>query len=1258
MADRPPLLGTVLCATSFPQQDRTAIATHAQELGAEFKLDLTCDVTHLIVGCITTPKYRYVAKERPDIKVLRREWLDAVKEEWKKGGEVDVQGLEDSLRLPPFFNLKVCITGFEDMEQRTALQRSIEANGGEYHPDLTKAVTHLIAKTASGAKYTHAKQWGVGVVSLKWYEDSLQRGLALDEALYDPVLAEEEQGRGAFRTAPKARPASAKRARDSESQTMEDTGKRKMRRTASTRLHSQSQDMWSGMTGSETFQQPSGVDQWGDGQETLSTKQSLHAERPSLQQVQVRRSDVFQLHQTEEQELQGLFAGRWITISGFPRDKANLLKQYLEPNGAAVVPAKDLDDASSDPHYISRYLLVPRNQDGSLHLPEVPAGTEMVTEWWVERCIHYKRFLEPVEDPLSRPLWNAKIPAFAGVTVCSTGFSGPDFRQTAEAVKLMGAVYEEQLTPHISVLLSGSSNVKKEKAYYAAKHNIPVVSANWLWKCLEKKQRVPCDQFQVQLPAFDPKESARSSSNSPALSANKGTVGEKTTVDAPPKRASEFRKKRPTPSLPLQAVKSEPSSTTIKKRAPFVHEDDDEDDATLPGGGSTAESIQARPTTEDSKVSDDARTGEPHPVLQEVSPNLSPSKASQSQQAVRTADNTKPSLAGKLQPTPGSPNNRQSSPHKETGPLTTRPAEDLTASIASLLQKQKAARSDLHSIEIPQRRKDRPLGRSASGIGTRSASASMQSEHAGSPSLHPDVSESLADGFGFSRETPPLPPGTQLGYETADAEQHRQLMEKRMKVKLHDEHHGQKLASVGMVKDAVDDSGVGNRVQRRHRTSSLQDLSDSIAASRSMDPFSITVGIVGLVDGGLSLSKDLKSKIDDFRNAEREVIELAHEIDLCTTLLDVLGDSLNGPENAYPKNIAKQTKRLVEDMRNVFKDVELLLAEFDYSAKTSARYMIKAETFRGHHDKLKGLQLSFIFMLSVCPAPRPVQSDVEATPGNAVGPSGTFEGTIQHVPIYTGARDPKSGAPVTYKATLTLQPAQPQQASTGADGRADQVNSGPDFSDRLEEAKKNKHLRKKLAALTSNPFFSREAFGSMFGRHPPKAKVYRYAESISIEPRMSAPLRTHSNAEHVDFGAGEAVGEEVPMHQPEFSPASRTADDGVEDILTYLFNDGEDESGGASPSASFDERHDEEGEPEEGILKPYPASDPEAEFSYYGALHDPSADDLNVSVDPKHARSYSPNAPRLSSSDARLHAQSPPSRYSTPLPFPPQQRSR
>jgi len=82
-----------------------------------------------------------------------------------------------------------------------------------------------------------------------------------------------------------------------------------------------------------------------------------------------------------------------------------------------------------------------------------------------------------------------------------------------------------------------------------------------------------------------------------------------------------------------------------------------------------------------------------------------------------------------------------------------------------------------------------------------------------------------------------------------------------------------------------------------------------------MDPFSITVGIVGLVDGGLSLSKELKDKIDSFKDAGNEIIELAHEVDLCTTLVDVLGNGLDRPESVYPANVIKQTRWLVGDVR-------------------------------------------------------------------------------------------------------------------------------------------------------------------------------------------------------------------------------------------------------------------------------------------------------------------------------------------------------
>ena len=74
-----PLSNVVLCSTSLPQDVRVGptistneymylierqirLADTAQQMGATHKLDLTGEVTHLIVGDIDTPKYKYVAK--------------------------------------------------------------------------------------------------------------------------------------------------------------------------------------------------------------------------------------------------------------------------------------------------------------------------------------------------------------------------------------------------------------------------------------------------------------------------------------------------------------------------------------------------------------------------------------------------------------------------------------------------------------------------------------------------------------------------------------------------------------------------------------------------------------------------------------------------------------------------------------------------------------------------------------------------------------------------------------------------------------------------------------------------------------------------------------------------------------------------------------------------------------------------------------------------------------------------------------------
>jgi DNA replication regulator DPB11 len=85
-------------------------------MGAAHKFDLTSEITHLIVGEYDTPKYRYVAKERPDVQVLMPEWIDAVRQLWIEDKAVDVAATEREYTLPTFATLKICLTGFEDRE--------------------------------------------------------------------------------------------------------------------------------------------------------------------------------------------------------------------------------------------------------------------------------------------------------------------------------------------------------------------------------------------------------------------------------------------------------------------------------------------------------------------------------------------------------------------------------------------------------------------------------------------------------------------------------------------------------------------------------------------------------------------------------------------------------------------------------------------------------------------------------------------------------------------------------------------------------------------------------------------------------------------------------------------------------------------------------------------------------------------------------------------------------------------------------------
>jgi NAD-dependent DNA ligase len=92
------------------------------------------------------------------------------------GGVVDVEELLRQHALLAFSGLMICLTGWPELEDRRRFEAKIKGNGATYSGDLIKQVTHLIAAKPEGAKYTHAKQWGIKVVGLKWFEDSWKLG--------------------------------------------------------------------------------------------------------------------------------------------------------------------------------------------------------------------------------------------------------------------------------------------------------------------------------------------------------------------------------------------------------------------------------------------------------------------------------------------------------------------------------------------------------------------------------------------------------------------------------------------------------------------------------------------------------------------------------------------------------------------------------------------------------------------------------------------------------------------------------------------------------------------------------------------------------------------------------------------------------------------------------------------------------------------------------------------------------------------------
>ena len=215
---------------------------------------------------------------------------------------------------------------------RKELEDLINDNGGDYRGNLTKDVTHLIAKEPSGAKYDFAAQWKIKTVSVEWLEQSLERGMILEESLYHLLLLPSERGRNAWIRKSFSTNSLGKRARDEE---VIPPNARKLRRTASARLSTHNDGMWSEINGGQVKTEEIKVEAWdepkkemidhcespGAGQVEMSKPAATAASYPSLKKSQSEAT--LSSIQCIAPQQEGLFHAKVFLLRGFDEKKVS-----------------------------------------------------------------------------------------------------------------------------------------------------------------------------------------------------------------------------------------------------------------------------------------------------------------------------------------------------------------------------------------------------------------------------------------------------------------------------------------------------------------------------------------------------------------------------------------------------------------------------------------------------------------------------------------------------------------------------------------------------------------------------------------------------------------------------------------------------------------------------------------------------------------------------------------------------------------------
>lgn len=547
---RRPFDGLSFCCTGLLSNVRDEVARKITSLGGTHYSDLMSDVQYLIVGERSTAKYDYCLRKRADIRFITHDAILSIHALWLKCEDPNAPGIDiNTYRKPVFDAVNVCLARVElDIELlRTLFQRDhfrlralkyilpqmkiqeylspanltkvVCDNGGKVTESLTMANSCVVSTEMSGRRYEKALEWKIKVVHPVWIFDCMVRGALLDPKDY--ILNSSKNYYGGCEVW------------DEYVDEMVIANRRKQPTDDGPRRRAQNNsEIWNSIMDHTKMQSrklaKSSVwdDDESDDNERFSNFTEDRFRNSDLSRSKTETADDYDGYFEKQRESEGinhLFLGFTFVIVGFTPHQTSLLTNVLTKHNGEVTSTTDVSETIT-------HVIVPaaNGAQSSTMLRILPSevkaqitngNIKVVTEWFVERSIYYKKL---TFDRWGMPM-KGLVPLSKKFKICITGFTGIELLHIEKLIQYLNFEFCESLAAQRDLLVvninlfklaltksspqlfqykqkdiidcpiyqQGSttsvSNISTKNKINAAKNwGIPIVSIAYLWEILER----------------------------------------------------------------------------------------------------------------------------------------------------------------------------------------------------------------------------------------------------------------------------------------------------------------------------------------------------------------------------------------------------------------------------------------------------------------------------------------------------------------------------------------------------------------------------------------------------------------------------------------------------------------------------------------------------------------------------------------------------------------------------------------------------